>query len=96
MRRKRLVPDFSAAGSCVIHQSVSRLANSEHVCRGRGRYGTFPGACAYGSLSHPICILVQSSGLPTVQELRRQIIKFERIVQKNTEMRARFADDPSK
>ncbi|KAJ9123940.1 hypothetical protein QFC22_000731 [Naganishia vaughanmartiniae] len=36
------------------------------------------------------------SGLPTVQELRRQIIKFERIVQKNTEMRARFIDDPSK
>jgi hypothetical protein len=39
---------------------------------------------------------VQGSGLPTVQELRRHIIKFERIVQKNTEMRARFADDPSK
>ncbi|KAJ9097641.1 hypothetical protein QFC21_004677 [Naganishia friedmannii] len=36
------------------------------------------------------------SGLPTVPELRRQIIKFERIVQKNTEMRARFIDDPSK
>ena len=31
-----------------------------------------------------------------MQELRRQIIKFERTVQKNTEMRTRFSDDPSK
>lgn len=38
----------------------------------------------------------QATGLPSIPELRRQIIKFDRIVRKNAEMRSKYMDEPTK
>jgi hypothetical protein len=37
-----------------------------------------------------------STGPQTVQDLRKMLQKFERIVQKNYEARAKYADDPER
>lgn len=82
-----------------IKTHCHRRGSSRWVAASRGldfreRYECFEGSSqAHTSFDHPTRPQSQSNDLGTV---RKQLLRFERAINKNQELRVKFADEPQK